>query len=71
MVRAAAACLCARRRYRQSTNARVRRGRGRAIERPLQPSAMDFDTAVAKSKDCKSASNDDKLSLYKHYKQVR
>lgn len=32
---------------------------------------MDFDTAVARSKECKSATNDDKLALYKFFKQVR
>ena len=32
---------------------------------------MDFDTAVAKSKECKAATNDDKLALYKYFKQVR
>ena len=31
---------------------------------------MDFDTAVLKSKEIKSASNDDKLALYKLFKQV-
>jgi hypothetical protein len=32
---------------------------------------MDFDAAVAKSKECKNPSNDDKLALYKYFKQVR
>ena len=32
---------------------------------------MDFQTAVTRSKDCKSPTNEDKLSLYKYYKQVR
>ena len=33
-------------------------------------SSMDFDAAVLKSKEIKSASNDDKLALYKLFKQV-
>jgi diazepam-binding inhibitor (GABA receptor modulating acyl-CoA-binding protein) len=32
---------------------------------------MDFDTAVAKSKEIKAASNEEKLSLYKYFKQVK
>lgn len=32
---------------------------------------MDFNAAVEKSKTLNSPSNDDLLSLYKYYKQVR
>lgn len=32
---------------------------------------MNFDAAVEKSKTLNSPSNDDLLSLYKYYKQVR
>jgi len=39
--------------------------------RGAKKSPMDFQTAVTRSKDCKSPTNEDKLSLYKYYKQVR
>ena len=45
---------------------RARRARG-----AHKKHGMDFQTAVTRSKDCKSPTNEDKLSLYKYYKQVR